>query len=51
MTVNELACLKIARRMFDQSGGYQYALDLIDGLIRDAEKEHAKKADQHGEQG
>jgi hypothetical protein len=44
MTPNELANLKIARKWLDLSTGRESALDLIDGLIRDAEKEHAKNA-------
>jgi hypothetical protein len=48
MTENELANLKIARKWLDLSTGRASALDLIDGLIRDAEREHAKKAEKEG---
>jgi hypothetical protein len=49
MTPNELANLKIARKWLDLSTGREHALVLIDSLIVDAEREHAKKDDQHGE--
>lgn len=44
MTPNELANLKVARQWLDTPGGRQAALDLIDGLISDSEKEQAKAA-------